>query len=50
MADRDPKKPQKPYSEPTFVAYGKVRDLTKVVATRGQPDGGTSPRDHTSVT
>jgi hypothetical protein len=42
MVKTDCGKRQRPYSKPTLTIYGKVQELTKVVSTRGQPDGGTS--------
>ena len=37
-----PVKPElkKPYSKPTLTVYGTVRELTKSVGGRGNPDGG----------
>lgn len=48
MDNRNPKKPQKKYSEPKLTSYGTVRDLTKMVGFQGQNDGGTG-RNKTSA-
>lgn len=33
--------PKKPYSKPTLIVFGTVRDLTQMNGPRGQKDGGT---------
>ena len=33
--------PKKPYSKPTLIVFGTVRDLTQKVGPRGRTDGGT---------
>jgi hypothetical protein len=43
------KKPEKPYSKPTFVIYGAVQQLTGNVGATKKPDGGTSPFDMTNI-
>ncbi|MGH9718364.1 MAG: hypothetical protein ACRD4R_16775 [Candidatus Acidiferrales bacterium] len=43
--------PKKPYTPPVLKIYGTVRDLTKKVGYRGQPDSGTFPNAYrTSLT
>jgi hypothetical protein len=32
--------PKKPYSKPTLIVFGTVRDLTQMVGTGGKKDGG----------
>ena len=51
METTQPKKPQEqqPYSEPTLIEYGSVRELTKAVGGTGNPDGGGAPRSKTHV-
>jgi hypothetical protein len=33
--------PKKPYSKPTLIVFGTVRDLTQSLGPRGTKDGGT---------
>lgn len=42
MVKTDCGKQERPYSKPTLTVYGKVKELTKQLAFRGQPDGGTA--------
>lgn len=49
MAKTDCSKRERPYSKPTLTVFGKVQELTKAVASTGQPDAGTFPRNFTSV-
>jgi hypothetical protein len=49
MVKTDYSKRERPYSKPTLTVYGKVQELTKTVATVGQPDGGVPTRNFTSA-
>jgi hypothetical protein len=39
--------PKKPYTKPTLVVYGQIRDLTKAVGGTGMNDGNTTGRTKT---
>jgi hypothetical protein len=39
--------PKKPYKPPKLTVYGTVRDLTRAVGRRRNPDGGTGSKSRT---
>jgi hypothetical protein len=41
--------PRKKYSPPKLTKYGTVQELTQKIGSHGRPDGGTFPRNKTSV-
>jgi hypothetical protein len=49
MEKTDSKRELKPYVEPTFVEYGALRELTKAVGGRANPDGGSIPTSRTQI-
>ena len=44
MLKTDSKKLEKPYTKPTLTVYGKVQQLTQLVAPNGSLDGGSGHR------